>query len=146
MAGAKCPDVVLERPLVLEVRPAGAEPALAAILLVGPPVALDGQQLPALPAGEGLHPVLPLVMGLESPEILQRLGPRVVYIVPATLFAAVARDTQHRPRLRPLERLRSSSILRPVTPHVHLPCTKTITDDHYTHFFFLIARNVSIFT
>lgn len=99
MAGPEGADVVLERPLVLEVRAANAEPALAAVLLVGPPVALDGERLPALPAGEGLHPMLPLEMRLESPEVLQWLSPRMVYVVPATFFAAVAWYLQHCPWL-----------------------------------------------
>lgn len=72
MAIAKGVDVVLERPLVLEIGAARAVPELAAVLLVGSPVASDGEGLAAFPAHEGLDPMLPLVMCLESSEVLER--------------------------------------------------------------------------
>lgn len=92
-------NMVLERPLVLEIRPANTEPPLAAVLLVGSPVALDGQALAAFATRVSLRPVFSLVMSLQCPEILKRLSPRVVYVVLAPFFAAVAWDPHHRPRL-----------------------------------------------
>ncbi|RAL43089.1 hypothetical protein DM860_009871 [Cuscuta australis] len=120
MAIAKGPNVVLEGPLVLEVRAASAVPELPAVLLVGAPVPADRKGLTALAARERLDPVLPLVVGLEGPEVLEGLRPRVVDVVPAPRRAAVARQPQHCRRLRPPQRLRALSVLRPVAPHVHL--------------------------
>lgn len=70
VAAAERPDVVLEGALVLEVGAAGAVPELAAVLLVGAPVAAHGERLAAFPAHEGLDPVLPLVVCLQRPEVL----------------------------------------------------------------------------
>nr|GMC88697.1 hypothetical protein DM860_009871 [Ipomoea batatas] len=95
MAIAKSLNVILKGPLVLEVRAADAVPELAAVLLVGPPVAPHGEGLAALPAREGPDPVLPLVMRLEGPEILERLGSWVIDVVPAPRRAAVAWKPQH---------------------------------------------------
>jgi hypothetical protein len=44
----------------------------------------------------------------------------VVDVVPAAGGAAVARQPEHRRRLRPAEGLGTLAVLRPVTPHVHL--------------------------
>lgn len=120
MATPERPDVILERPLVLEVRAARAIPELATVLLVGPPVATHSERLAALPAHEGLDPVLALVVGLEGPEVLEWLRPRVVDVVLASRRTAVAWQPQHGRRLRPPQRLRSSPVLGPVSPHVHL--------------------------
>ena len=65
-------DVVFEGALVLEVGAAGAVPELAAVLLVGAPVAAHGEGLAALAAHEGLDAVLALVVSLEGPEVLER--------------------------------------------------------------------------
>ena len=126
MSRAEGLDVVFEGPFVLEVGAADAEPALAAVLLVRPPVAFDGQQLAALAAHEGLHAVLALVVSLQRPEVLEGLRARVLDVVLAPFCAAVARHARHRPlvsRLLPaLQRLRPSPVLGPVAPHVHLQC------------------------
>ena len=113
-------DVVLEGALVLEVGAAGAEPALAAVLLVRAPVALDGEGLGAAAAAEGPGAVLALVVRLQSAEVLERPRARVGHAVPAPGGAAVARQLQQRQRLRALERLRALAVLAPVAPHVHL--------------------------
>jgi hypothetical protein len=44
----------------------------------------------------------------------------VVDVVPAPRRAAVARQPQHRRRLRPPQRLRPLPVLRPMPPHMHL--------------------------
>jgi hypothetical protein len=124
VAAAERPDVVLERALVLEVGAAGAVPELAAVLLVGAPVAAHGEGLAALAAHEGLDAVLAAVVRLQRAEVLERPRPRVVDVVPAPRRAAVARQPQHRRRLRAAQRLRALAVLRPVAPHVHL---QTIT-------------------
>ena len=113
-------DVVLERPLVLEIGAAGAVPELPAVLLVRPPVAFDGEALGALPAGEGLRAVLALVVRLEGSEVLERLRARVVDVVLAPLRAAVARQPQHCRGLSPFQRVWPFSELGSVSPHVHL--------------------------
>ena len=100
MAAAEGLDVVLERPLVLEVGAAEAVPYLAAVLLVRAPVALHGERLGALAAHERLAAVLPLVVRLKGPEILQGPRARVLDVVLAPRCAAVARQPQHRRRLR----------------------------------------------
>ena len=117
MAGPEGPDVVLEGALVLEVGAAEAEPASAAVFLVRAPIALDGQALAALAASEPLGSVLSLVVGLQGPEVLQGLGPRVRYVILAPFFAAVAWHTHHGSRLRPLQRVRTPAVLRSVAPH-----------------------------
>ena len=120
-------DVVLEGALVLEVGAAGAVPELAAVLLVGAPVAAHGEGLAALAAHEGLDAVLPAVVRLQRAEVLERPRPRVVDVVPAPRRAAVARQPQHRRRLRAPQRLRALAVLRPVAPHVHL-CIQAIAN------------------
>ena len=72
MSIPKGTNMVLKRPLVLEIRPTDTEPQLPAVLLVRPPVTSHRKRLPALPAPERLRPVLPLVVRLEGPEVLQR--------------------------------------------------------------------------
>lgn len=84
--------MVLQRPLVLEIGSTDTHPAAAAVLLVSPPVAFDGEALAAFPAREPLGAVLPLVMGLEGSEVLEGLGAGVVDVVLAPFFAAVAWD------------------------------------------------------
>jgi len=120
VAAAEGPDVVVEGALVLEVGAAGAEPPLAAVLLVRAPVALDGEGLGAAAAAEGLGAVLALVVRLQGAEVLERPRARVRHVVLAPRRAAVARQLQQRQRLRPLERLRALAVLAPVAPHVHL--------------------------
>jgi hypothetical protein len=122
VVGAEGADVVVEGTLVLEVGAAGAEPALAAVLLVRAPVALDGEGLGAAAAAEGLGAVLALVVRLQGAEVLERPRARVRHVVLAPRRAAVARQLQQRQRLRPLERLRALAVLAPVAPHVHLRC------------------------
>ena len=73
MAMAERLNVVLEGPLVLEIRPTSAVPQLPAVLLVGSPVPSHRERLAALAARERLDPVPPLVVGLESPEVLEWL-------------------------------------------------------------------------
>ncbi|KAF3787314.1 hypothetical protein EJ110_NYTH23416 [Nymphaea thermarum] len=125
MALPERPHMVLERPLVLEIRAAGAVPELAAVLFMGAPVTPHSEGLGALPALVWLVPVLPLVVGLKGSEILQRPRPRVVYVILATLHAAVAWQPQHGRRLRPSQRLRPSSVYGSMTPHVHLQNTNS---------------------
>jgi hypothetical protein len=120
MIGAERADVVVEGALVLEVGAAGAEPALAAVLLVRAPVALDGEGLGAAAAAEGLGAVLALVVRLQGAEVLERARAGVGDVVLAPRRAAVARQLQHRRRLRALERVRALPVLAPVAPHVHL--------------------------
>lgn len=113
-------DVIFERSLVLEVGAAGAVPELAAVLLVGSPVPPHRESLAAFPAHERLDAVLPLVMSLQGSEILERFGSGMVDVVPAAWRAAVARQPEHRRRLRSPQRLRPFPVLRSVTPHMHL--------------------------
>ena len=76
---------------MLEVRATSAVPELAAVLLVSPPVPPHGEGLAALAAHEWLDAVLPLVVSLKGPEVLEGLRPGVVDVVPAPRGAAVAR-------------------------------------------------------
>lgn len=105
---------------MLEVRTAGAVPQFPAVLLMGPPVAFDGEGLPALAAHERLGAVLPLVVGLEGPEIFERLGSWVVDVVLTALRTAVAWQPKHRCWLCALQRVWALSIFRSVSPHMHL--------------------------
>jgi hypothetical protein len=120
VAVAEGARVVLERALVLELGAAEAVPEPAAVLLVRAPVALDGEGLAAAAAEERLEPVLALVVRLQRAEVLERLGARVVDVVPAPRRAAVARQPQHRRRLDAAQRFGALAVLRAVTPHVHL--------------------------
>lgn len=95
MSVAESADMVLERPLVLEIGPADAEPELPTVLLVGAPVSSNRKGLPALVAHERLGAVLALVVSLEGAEVLERLRPRVVDVVLAALSAAVAWHSKH---------------------------------------------------
>jgi hypothetical protein len=123
VSAAERPDVVVERALVLEVGAAGAEPALAAVLLVRAPVALDGEGLAAAAASEVLGAVLALVVRLQRAEVLERPRAWVGRVVAAPGRAAVARQLQQRQRRRLralLQRLRALAVLAAVAPHVHL--------------------------
>ena len=122
VSASKGADVVVEGALVLEVGAAGAEPALAAVLLVRAPVALDGEGLGAAAAGEALVAVLAPVVRLQRAEVLERARARVRHAVAAPRRAAVARQLEQRQRrrLRAPERLRALAVLAPVAPHVHL--------------------------
>lgn len=112
MAAAEGLDMVLERPLVFEIRSTDAEPKLAAILFMGAPVSTHCKGLAALVAVEGFVPVLPLVVGLQSSKVLERLGARVFDVVLAPLSTAVARHSQHcGRRLCSLQRIRALSVL-----------------------------------
>lgn len=93
MARPKGTNVILKRPLVLKVGTTKAKPTLAAVFLVGSPVAFDGQRLAALAATKGLVTVLSLVMSLESAEILQWFSLRVVDVVLTPILAAIAWNT-----------------------------------------------------
>ncbi|KAF3792641.1 hypothetical protein EJ110_NYTH11219 [Nymphaea thermarum] len=111
-------DMVLERPLVLEIRAADTVPELPTVFLMGPPVTLHRKGLGALPAPVGLVPMLPLVVRLECPEVLKRPCPRVIYVVLAALNAAVARQPQHGRRLCPSQRFRPFPVHGSMPPHV----------------------------
>lgn len=127
MSIPKGANMVLERPLVLEIRPADAEPEPPAVLLVRPPVTSHCKRLPALPAPERLRTVLPLVVRLERPEVLQRPRPWVLDVVLAALRAAVAGKPQHRGCwLCAPKRFGAFSVLRAVSPHVHLLCCNAL--------------------
>ena len=95
---------------MLEIRPTRAKPHLAAVLLVRPPVPSHREGLAAFPALEGLHAVLPLVVSLESSEVLQGFCPGVVDVVLAPEGATVAREFEHGHGLCPLERIRPFSV------------------------------------
>lgn len=114
-------NMVFERSLVLEIRATNAKPSFAAVLLVCPPVSFHSQQLAASATLEGFHAMFPLVVSLKSSKIFERLGFRVVDVVLASLCAAIACYSHHSSRLPSFQRLCSSSILWPMTPHMHLP-------------------------
>lgn len=57
--------------MCLKSDPQVAEPKLPLVLLMGSPIALDGQELAALAARKWLHPMLPLVMSLQLAEVLE---------------------------------------------------------------------------
>jgi len=95
---------------VLEIRSTRAKPHLAAVLLVRPPVPSYCKGLAAFPALEGLDAVLPLVVSLESPEVLQGFRPGVVDVVLAPEGTAVARELEQCHGLCPLERIWPFSI------------------------------------
>jgi len=126
VSSAEGADVVLERPLVLEVGAADAEPELAAVLLVRAPVAAHGEPLAAAAARVRPRAVLAPVVRLQRAEVLERPRPRVLDVVPAPLRAAVARQPHQRRRRRRAHRdgaaqgLGPLAVLRTVAPHVHL--------------------------
>lgn len=102
--------------IYIMVRPTGRPyvPEFAAILLVGAPVASDGEGLGALVACEGLGSVFALVVRLEGAEVLERPRSRVVDVVLAPHHAAVARQFAHRNIIRlycPLQRFWPFSVL-----------------------------------
>jgi hypothetical protein len=90
MADAKSLDVVFQRPLVLEIRPANAIPNLPTVLLMGSPITFNCKWLPTFPAHEGLGPMLSLVMCLEGSKIFERPCSWVLYVVFASLCTAIA--------------------------------------------------------
>jgi len=91
MALTKRPYMILEWPLVLEIRTTTAIPQLPTILLMSPPVPFHCECFRTFSAHKRLSPMLSFVMGLECSEILQWLCPRVVDVVFAALSTAVAR-------------------------------------------------------
>ena len=91
VAAAKGLNMVLERPLVLEIGTTNTVPNLATIFLMSPPVALDRKGFAALSTHEGLDAVLALVVSLEGAEVLERPRPRVVNVVLAPGGATVTR-------------------------------------------------------
>lgn len=99
MARTKRSNMVLERSLVLEVRTTVAQPEPPTVLLMGPPIALNGQELAALAAHEWLHPVLPFVMSLQGAEVLEWLCARAFDVVPAPQCATIAWDAKDGPGL-----------------------------------------------
>lgn len=126
VAASKGLDVVLERPLVLEVGPANAVPELPAVLLMSPPVAPDRERLATLAAHERLDTMLALVVRLQCPEVLERLCPWVVNVVPATRRAAVAGKPEHACWLCASQRLGAFPVLRSMPPHMHLHVVVTV--------------------
>lgn len=90
MAVTKGLDMVFKGAFVFEVRTTKAIPNLAAILLVGSPIAFDSEGLGAFSTSEGLDAVLALVMRLKGAEILERPRPWVVDVVFAASRAAIA--------------------------------------------------------
>lgn len=111
MAMAECLDVILEGPLVLEIRATDAIPKLATILLVSSPIAPHSKGFATFPAHEGLDSMLPLVMRLEGSEIFQRLSSRVIDVVSAAGGAAVAGKAKHAGGLSSSQRFWPSSVL-----------------------------------
>eukprot|EP01018_Ginkgo_biloba_P026390 Gb_38639 [translate_table: standard] len=105
---------------MLEIGATDAKPQLTAVLLVGPPISAHGKRLAALAAREGFYPVLPLVVRLQCAEILEGFRTRVVYVIPAPLCTAVTRQAEYSRRLRSSQRLGAFSVLRSMSPHVHL--------------------------
>jgi hypothetical protein len=137
VAAAEGADVVLERPFVLEVGAADAEPELAAVLLVRAPVPTHGEPLAAAPARVRPRAVLAPVVRLQRAEILERPRPRVLDVVPAAFRAAVARQPHQRRRRSRAHRdgaaqgLRPLAVLRTVAPHVHLLVSLVGKVKHY---------------
>ena len=95
MATPKSFDMILKRPLVLEIRATDAIPKLPAVLFMGSPIPPHSKSLAAFPAHEGLNPMLPLVMCLKGSKILEGLCSRVINVVPATWCTAIARKPKH---------------------------------------------------
>ncbi|GER41103.1 glyceraldehyde-3-phosphate dehydrogenase A [Striga asiatica] len=93
-------DMILERPLVLEIRATRTIPQLPAVLLVGPPVTAHGKGFSAFAADKGLDAVLPFVVGLKGAEVFKGLGTWVVNVVAAAWGATVAREPEHGSWLR----------------------------------------------
>lgn len=100
MAFPKGSYVVLERPFVLKIRPTSAKPKFPTVLLMSPPIPSNSEGFAALSASEGLQTVLPLVVGLQGAEVLERLGLGVGNVVLAPMDAAVAWELQRDSGLR----------------------------------------------
>jgi len=96
---------------MFEVGATNAEPAFAAILLVGSPVTFHGQRLRALAARKGLGAMLPLEMRLKRSKVLQWLRTWVLDVVLAPSRATVAGNVQQRSWMGSLQRVWSSAIL-----------------------------------
>lgn len=86
----KSPNVVCQRPLVLEIRTTSAIPKLATILLMGSPISPHCKWLPTLSTCKGLGSMLSLVVCLESSKIFERSWPWVVYVVLAFWCTTIA--------------------------------------------------------
>jgi len=108
---AKGSDMIFERPLMFEVGATNAEPAFAAVFLVGSPVTFHGQRLGALAAREGLGAMLPLEVRLKRAKVLERLRTWVVDVVLAPSRATVAGNVQQGSWMGSLQRVWSSAIL-----------------------------------
>lgn len=89
VAMSKCTYMILERSLMLEIRPANAEPQLPAVLLMRAPIPPHGKWLSTLAAAEGLRTMLTFVVRLKCPKILQWLRSWMLYVVLAPLSTAV---------------------------------------------------------
>ncbi len=124
MSIAESSNMVFEGAFVLELGTTGAVPQFSAILLVGTPVASNGERLATFAAHEGLDSVLSFVMRLQSAEVLQWLGSRVCDVVATSLRTTVARKAKHGCGLCASQRLRSFPVLRSMTPHMHLQVRK----------------------
>lgn len=96
---------------MFEVGATNAEPAFAAVFLVGSPVTFHGQRLRALAAREGFRAMLPLEVRLKRAKVLQRLRTWVLDVVLAPSRATVAGNVQQRSWVGSLKRVRSSPIL-----------------------------------
>lgn len=92
MSRPKSLYMVLKGAFVFKIGTANANPAFPTILLVRPPIALHGQTLTAYATRVGFLTVFAFVVRLERSKVFERLGPRMVNVVPATFDAAVTRD------------------------------------------------------
>lgn len=87
---AKGLDVIFERPLVFEVRATKAIPNLATVLFMSPPITFHSKGLPTFSTQVGFDAMLPLVVSLEGPEVFERLGSWMLYVVFAPFCTTIA--------------------------------------------------------
>lgn len=83
-------NMVFERSLVFKIRATNAIPNPSAVLLMGSPIPFDGESLATFSTHEGLDTMLPLVVGLEGPKVLEMPRSWVLYVVLASWRATIA--------------------------------------------------------
>ncbi|ERM98922.1 hypothetical protein AMTR_s00114p00100760 [Amborella trichopoda] len=118
----KGPNMVLERPLMLKIRTANAEPEAAAVLLMCAPVAADCKWFGTLSACMGLlGGVFAAEVSLESAEVFEGAGTGVGDVILAIGEAAEAGEPKGgRGWLGATQGVWSLAVLGAVAPHVHL--------------------------
>lgn len=92
MTRAESFHMVLKGAFVFKIGTANANPPFPTILLMGSPIALDSQELTADATRVRFLAVFAFVVRLERSKVFERLGPRMVNVVPAPFDAAVTRD------------------------------------------------------